>query len=649
MDAFQKNKLEKSSSIKKMQQSLYTKQNTISQDGRKILSHEEKLISQNWQDEDDASKQAPEKREPMVEKKMTVFTKILIGAFGFFFLSIMVMLAVFYFGQNTVVFDQVDIQVQGPTSIPGGESFGYDVIITNRNPVDIVLSDVFIEYPDGAYMPGTSGEIQTKDTQAIEELAPGDSTTLRFETIFFGEEGEQKSILIDYQYRVRDSSNIFFKKREYTLALETSPLSLQVDSPTQVTTGNDLTITLTVASNANRIVENLGVQIDYPFGFTYATSSVEAINDLQDIFALGTLGVGEEKQFTITGSLSGQDDETRAFNYQIGLVDELNQQLSTALQRAQSVVTIARPPIALESQVNNSTLSLNTIEAGDDIELKLFATNNTQNTIRGGEIVLELTGNGYIQNKVITSGFYNEREKTVTWDQTIISELAELTPGESIEVRATLSTPGTSSSAGRVTDLTTIVAYTFTGDTSDTNDIVENVQSKTSSTIRAATELSHKSAVLFSRGPFENVGNIQLETDEENQYTIVWEVSNSTSRAENVVTTATLPIYVEFIQAENKDGAFFEYDEQRKVLSWSVDSVQPGAGYGSDGIEGVFQVSVSPSRAQRGDRIDLTTDKRMTGSDTFTNKARIYPNLPDDNSDLLKNDPTYRPGVERVE
>ena len=649
MDQIQKKKLEKSSSIKKMQQGLYSKQNTFKEENRKKLSQEDLHISPDWTDEAQVSEEQRTPTGPLIQKKMTIFTKILIGAFGFFCLSVAAMFAVFYFGQNSVGFDDVTVEVQGPTSIPGGEAFGYDVTITNNNPVDIVLSDVFIAYPTGAYVPGAAGETLSEDTQVIEELGPGESETLRFEATFFGEEGEQKAILITYQYRVRDSSNIFFKKREYTLVLETSPLSFRVEGPTQITTGNDLTFAMNVSSNANRVIENLGIQIDYPFGFQYATSSIETFNSTNDLFVLGTLGVGEEMEFTVTGSLSGQDDETRVFNYEIGLVDMTRQILSTALQRAQQVVTITRPPIALQSFVNGRAQSLTTIEAGDQITLKLVATNNTQSTIRDGELKLNISGNGFITSGINSRGFYDQRAGVITWDQTIIPKLSELGPGEEIEVAVTLNTPETPAMAGRITNPTTQLEYVFTGDTADTLDLVENVESKTAATIRTATELVHDSAVLFSKGPFENAGSIQLQADEENQYTIVWKVSNTTSKTERVVTTATLPIYVEYIQAQNVTGSVFQYDEQRKLLTWTVDAVEPGAGYATPGIEGVFQVSVSPSSSQEGESLDLTTNKQMTGSDTFSNMARIYNQLGQDSTRLLRADPQYRSGVDRVE
>jgi len=645
----QKRRAQKEDAIKKMQQKLYEKDDTLPKSHRKKFSPESVHTAGDWDDKDLDAKEIEKVIEAKPKKRMTVYTKMLIGAFMFFIASLGAMGLIFYLGQNEVSYTEVDIFIQGPSSIASGEVLSYDVIIQNNNPVDVVLADLYVDYPEATFRPNNivEGELR-RDTASIEQLRPGERTTHRFEASFFGEEKETKQAKITFQYRVPDSSTILFKERSYDIGLTAAPLSIEVEAPGQIVTGNAVKSKVTIRSNANRVLENLVLEIDYPFGFTFATSSIPAIDEAKSLFAIDEIEVGAEQVIEFEGMLAGQDDESRVFNYAIGLANADQSLLATILEREQTTTMIIRPPIAIKASIGGADQSLYLQEVGQEPRLELNVRNNTSFTARDVEIVLALAGNGYVVSGVTTNGFYKTRDNEIVWNRSTNESLESLEPGESVDLLASIPLKDLRE-ISRLIDPSVELNYVLTGRTTDENTTAEGITTRGSKTIRIPTVIDHESILLFSEGPFENEGSIQLQANEENTYTVVWNVTNSSSELEDVVVEGRLPIYVDFIEAISVDGAVFSYDEESKIVTWNIDSVQSGAGYGKPAPEGVFKIRVTPSESQDNDVLDLILEKTIGGLDSYSGLRREVEDAINDTSELLRADPLYRTGVERVE
>ena len=646
----QKRNAQDDDALRKMQRKLYEKKDTLPKTSRKKFSPEAVHTIMDWDDKDINPEEIEKVITAKPRKRMTVYTKMLIGAFLFFIGSLGAMALIFFLGQNEVSYGEVDILIQGPSSIPSGEVFAYDVIIQNNNPVDIVLADLYVDYPGATFKPNSveEGELR-RDTVSIDRLQSGANTTARFEASFFGEEKDTKPVKITLQYRVPDSSTILFKERVYNVGLTAAPISIKVDSPTQVVTGNSVSSTVTIRSNANRPLENLVLEIDYPFGFTFATSSIPTVEGNESLFALDEIEVGGSQVVSFEGMLAGQDEESRVFNYAIGLANAEKTALATILEREQTATTIIRPPIALRGTIGGLDQSLYVQEEGTQTRLNLEVRNNTSFTARDIEVVLSLSGNGYLPSAVTSDGFYKTREGEVVWNRSTTEGLGTLEPGESVNLITSVPLKGLRDIT-RLIDPSVELSYVLRGKTSDATVTEEGITTRGSKTLRIPTELDHESIVLFSQGPFQNEGSIQVSVNEPNTYTVVWNVRNSSSKVEDLVVEGKLPIYVDYVEAVNIDGSVFSYDETSKVVTWNIDEVAPGAGYGRvPAPEGVFKIRVTPSESQQGDVIDLVIDKSVIGVDTYTGLERTAGDISDDTADLLRRDPAYVRGAELVE
>ena len=132
-------------SVNELEQKLYDKQTKIKAYERRRFHAQDRDTATTWQP--DVVAQA--KTEVAAKEPMTLFTKILIVAGIFFVFSLAAAFAVFYFGQNQVSYDNVELSILGPNSVSGGEALVFDVNVVNNNDVALEIADIKVTYPRG--------------------------------------------------------------------------------------------------------------------------------------------------------------------------------------------------------------------------------------------------------------------------------------------------------------------------------------------------------------------------------------------------------------------------------------------------------------------------------------------------------------------
>lgn len=83
---------------------------------------------------------------------------------------------------------------------------------------------------------------------------------------------------------------------------------------TSATSGSTLTLTVEYQNLEPVDLTAAELTIEYPDGFTYASSQPTVTNDFHNAFTLGTIKSGQAGQATVTGTIIGAIDETRGFS-----------------------------------------------------------------------------------------------------------------------------------------------------------------------------------------------------------------------------------------------------------------------------------------------------------------------------------------------
>ncbi len=525
----------------------------------------------------------------------------------FFLLSIGVAGYFFYFGSNSVSIGKIALNIQGPTSIAGGDTVPLVLTLTNRNPIAIQNATIEVVFPDGTRDASNVLKEYPRYSENIGTIASGETVTRNIKAILFGGENKSLTLPVSLSYTTEGSNAVFIKKTVFNFSVASTPLELTVGTIAETVSGKPITFNLTVRSNATTPINNVVLVTVMPFGFSVTHSSIPLSNSS---FLLGTLSPGESKNLSFTGTLAGQDSEQRVFHFTVGTAkSSQDQALAITYMTQDATVGITAPFITTTLSINGNSSENAIVPAGSPQNVSITYANTLSTNVNNVNVEVAISGSGVDYNSITTSqGFYRSVDRTVIFSPDKDSTLQSLSPGAS-----GLGTFGfTTLPSGSITGSPTI---TFTISVSGTrvgqSNVPEVVQSSVTKTAKVVTAIALSSKAIHSSGPIPNSGPIPPTPNTPTTYSIVWSMNNAGSAVADATVSAILPSYVTYTGKVAGSGAFL-FDSASKKVTWNVGDLVKGAN-----PQGVFQVSMIPSTSQLGTSPLLTGITSFVGFDRF--------------------------------
>jgi len=541
------------------------------------------------------------------ERHVRLAGVFLVIAIIFFFVALGIAGFFFFLGGNAVSVDKVSIDIQGPTTIAGGDTVPLLLTITNKNPATIENATIEIDFPSGTRDATNVTKTYPHYVENLGEIASGASVTRSVKAVLFGGEGQALSLPVSFSYGTTGSNAVFVKKLSYALTISTTPLSLSVETLTETVSNKPLTLSITVRNNAAIALGNVVVAGTFPFGFLVTASSLPLNNAS---FLVGTLKPGASKIITLTGILSGQNKEQRVFHFTVGTANAANNQtLAVSYMTQDATVTIAAPFIDTTLSLNGDASGNAIIAPGSYQNVTITYTNTLATSVQNASVLITLSGSAIDYNSIrTTSGFYNSSNHTIVFSRDTDPALATLSPGASGIGAFTFATlPAGTAASGPTVSLAISVAGTRLGQTN----VPEQVSSSMMKTFKVATVVALSASTSRLSTSFVNSGPIPPRADVATTYTVRWSASNKGSTVAGGTVTATLPSYVAYTGPSSGSGTF-SYDDKARTVTWNVGDLSQGAS-----VQGAFQVSLTPSTSQKGSAPQLTGPAAFGGYDRF--------------------------------
>ena len=523
----------------------------------------------------------------------------LAGTIFFFLGALGIAGYLFYFGGNSVSTDKVTIDVQGPTTIAGGDTVPFAITITNKNPVALEHAILEIGFPDGARSAVNVLAPYPRYVENLGTIASGATVTRSAKAIVFGGAGQALALPVSFSYGTASSNAVFEKKSTYALAISSTPLSISVDTLTELTAGQSMTFGLTVRSNANVPIGNIVLAPTFPFGFSVASSSLPLTNGS---FVIGTLAPGASRQIRLSGTLIGQDNDQKVFHFSVGTANSVKDPtLAIAYMTQDAIVKIAEPFITTSLTLGGNTLVNAIMTPNSTQNISVNYQNTLATMITNASISVALAGAAINYDSIRTmNGFYNSVDHTIIFNRDTDSKLASLSPGATGQDSFSFSTLPAGAHSPTIT-FSTSASGTRIGQANVPEQVTVSAQyqARISTTATFATRTSHMS------------GPIPPRVEQATVYAVTLSVENKGSTLAGGVATLTLPSYVTYIGQTTGAGAF-SYDSTTRVLTWRPNDLPQ-----SGNAEGTFQVSLTPSASQKGSAVQLTGAPTFSGYDRF--------------------------------
>ncbi len=558
-------------------------------------------------------------------------------ASGLFLLSLGVAAYSFFGGSVFVSSDNVDMTITGPTTVAGGEPTSFSVAVDNKNKTDIELVDLIADFPTGTKDPSNPTQDLGRQDISLGTIKAGQVAQGQFQGIFFGAQGDTETIKFTVEYRTADSNAVFYKEKDISVTISSSPISVSISGLDSVNSGEPMTLTFTVSSNSTNVVSDVALELTYPFGWT-ALSSNPAPSSGQNIWNLGDLAPGATTTISVSGEINGQDGDQDVIGASAGIANAQGA-IATTIVSTQYSVLIEKPFLSATISLDGQNASDYASPVGKEVNATIDWQNTGTSRITNGQIVVALSGNALDPSSVSTpDGYYDSVTNTITWDGGRVPSLALIAPGDSGEFHFSFASLGDISD---MSDASIGLDLSVKGERIDESNVPQDVSSESTETVKIVSNLSLSSRAVYSSSVMSNVGPMPPLANQTTDYTVIWTAANTSNAVSGVKVSATLPPYANFTGITSPSDASVSYSSSTGSFIWNVGALASGATSELD-----FQVAVTPSSPQINTTPTIIGDATITGVDDFANVA-VETSAPPVTTDI-SSDPSFVSGDEVV-
>ncbi len=559
------------------------------------------------------------RHERVVSPPNPFMRKVFIVAVIFFVATIAAAGYIFMGGTNFISSKNVDISILGPTTIAAGEVLDLGVSVTNTNNADLELANLSIYYPTGARNPTNTGEALTFSKEELGVIKAGREASRDVRMVILGTTGETKEIKFSVEYKVKGSNAKFYKDKIYEIALGSAPLTVSVNAPNTITSGEEFTTEVNVDMNATDVLKNVVLKAEYPYGYTVSGAEPRAVTE-NNLWTLGDLVPGDKKKIIIRGRIIGENEEERTFRFYVGVSDGSGSpNLKIPVASLLNTIAINRSAIGLAVRINGENSETYLAPAAREISASFNLSNNLPDKLLNPKVEVTLSGSALDKNSVRAGnqGIYDQSSSKATWSIGDISGAPELVPGASGEVTLIFaSLPATALSGNNSEILLDITASGLPVDQGGEKSVTTHITRK----IKISSQVNLTSKSLYSLGPFANHGPKPPKVKETTTYSIVFNIGNTQGDIADAKVTARLGPNVKWLGVPATSRENITYDSGSNTLTWAIGNLPSGTGFSSAAKELAFQVELTPTAGQVGttpvliDRISLTGKDSSSGS-----------------------------------
>ncbi|KKW19260.1 MAG: hypothetical protein UY63_C0017G0037 [Parcubacteria group bacterium GW2011_GWA2_51_10] len=482
------------------------------------------------------------------------------------------------------------ISISAPTRIAGGEPTKLQIVITNNNRAALDLADLVITFPLGTHAPGTTDEPERR-------VAIGTSL-------------------------------------DYELVFSSSSLSISVESNTETVSGQQVLLTVTVASNAPAPVNDVLLKIDYPFGFAF--SSGDPRPERPGLWALGNINPGERVSVTLRGTLTGEEGDERIFRTSVGTrKDKGGAILETVVADYSHRMVISQAFLSLSITVQKEEGSgspgesfsgnpqgreaATIVAPGESVNVSIEWKNNLSTAITDAVIVARLSGIEIDGASVrSTDGYYRSSDSAILWDKTTTGgSLSSLPAGGSGTVGFSFQVPQPLPFG--IQNPSIVISTNAAGKRLSETGVPGNLRATASKTLKLASELEVAAQGLYYENPFVSTGPLPPRANQETTYAILFTVTNTTNAIQNARLTAQMPPYVRSLGMYKPEaGEDISFNVSDGSLTWRIGDIASGVGISSPIRWAEIAVGFTPSTSQIGEEPVLLQGITLTGIDSAT-------------------------------
>jgi Domain of unknown function DUF11 len=460
--------------------------------------------------------------------------------------------------RNVVSNENIEMVTDVAPSVEGGEIIPLTLTLGNKNTSP--LEDVTLT------LSGAQEEQEkVQEKRSLARVNSGEYKRQDFSLVFYGGESEARDVSLKLEYKVAGSNAVFSKIVTKTIVLKTPPISVQIEGPALMSSGQSESFQITIKNNSATTSLPSLLQLTIPNSLTVTSSTPKPLSR-GTVWKVPALLPGDSKTITITGVMQGKQGEAASIRALIGSQGDSPTSVGIIYASQTVDIKVRSSPLVLTANLDTDSGTFNSLRYGDRATIVLEYTNASDMPLYDASLRFSLEGDAAIYDLVDpTSGYYDSINKVITWDKSILPELEMVPPQKKGTLRVFI--PIISKGTNSPTLRTTLVAKAAAQGEEDVTTTISNAW-----VVQGSASVQKQTA--YKNSSFENTGPVPPKPNIQTTYTARIAVSAQNALV-NTKVSFTLPFYVTW-RGVLSDAEKITYDAKTRTVTWNIGALAAG-------------------------------------------------------------------------
>ncbi|HPN54691.1 MAG TPA: hypothetical protein PLB52_02050 [Candidatus Moranbacteria bacterium] len=567
----------------------------------------------------------PQKGLNSKQKKLAIIGG---SALGIIILAVAGFFIFRWWQKNAFHQDRVEISIEGPNEADSTRINKYIVHYKNNNRVTLKDAAIKFDY-SGNFIPAHDNE-NFKELNNLSgkifigDVKPKQEGTVELRGAFYAPKDFPVYLYASIIFVPSNGNQELSMKNQISVRITAAPIDLNISVPEQAVEGYEMSYVIDYNNVNYDSVGDLLIKAEFPEGFRFNLAQPMPSEE-ETTWNIGSLSKGQNGKITIMGQLYGNNNEEKMVVFYLGRADDEGK--FVAFNRQEGKTKIILPSLSIDQSVETMKGPVNKIiKAGDVLKYKINYKNNEDIAIRDSVITAEIRGKVLDFSKIeIEKGFFDEKNKTITWKSSDLPELKSINPGGGGTLSFSVPVKSWIPVEGKM-DNNYIVSSTLKIDSADIplSNNGERIFGSNKLELALASKVLLSTKAYFEDSNIKNYGPMPMKIGSETTFAVHWRIDSISSKITNTKVVASLPTGVKWTGNTYPINEKITYNDRTNQLIWSVGDVEAGTGVfvENEGVlipakEVVFQVAVTPQTNQAGEAIDLVNESVLTARESF--------------------------------
>ncbi len=524
---------------------------------------------------------------------------------------------------STFTNKNVLLKIEPPLSVVSGQVGDYTITIANNEKVNLYDVKLSLTYPDNFQLTSSSPKAmgEKKNMWNFSVLSVGQTQTIVVSGILMDSINTTKTFKANMDFKPANQNASYQQEAYGDAIISSSTVGLSITGPEKILANSKAEYTMVISNTGSSTLNNLQLVVQYPSGFTYASSTlmpdgggnnIWTISKL-DSLSTSTKATSSQIQIRVSGNYGSTID---AGNTEFQAKINLNNNGDYYLQNEQSLTTtVAKDQMNLQMVVNGSGED-QSINFGDLLIYSLSFKNTGQSELANIQVKANLDSQIVDWTTYQGDGNATVKDNQITWTGKQIPQLLKLAPGAE----------GTINWQVRVKDSSVVLdknvsKFSMEGSAEAYGKQATSTSLESLGKTKVVTNSINSDIGLTAQARYYNEdnialgsGNIQPKADEASGYNIKLELVNNLHDMSDIQVSATLPKNVIWDNKENHNTGDVIYNSKTKKLLWTISRLPKSAQ--NTAVD--FSVSITPTINDIGKVLILVPQVDLTAIDMTT-------------------------------